>query len=104
MTAEASPRAHLRGLPAYNRFAAAILGGWLFTYGFVALATLLGFVAGIPFFESWSLAWMLSFVVFLVVLIWGFTPRRTWVVWTVLAGGGIVMSVAAKTLAPIVAA
>ena len=45
----------LAALRTIDRFAAAILGGFVFAYGFVGLATLGGFALGLPFFEAWSL-------------------------------------------------
>lgn len=82
-----------------DRFAAAILGGFVFAYGFVALATLAGFALGLPFFESWALTMMLSIAVYLAALLWGFAARRTAIVWAVLGGGGVAMAAAAWALA-----
>lgn len=81
-----------------SRFGAPILGGFAFTYGFVALATVAGFALGLRFFESWSLANLLSFLVYLVVLLWGFAARSVGRVWLVLGVGGVAMSVAAWAL------
>jgi hypothetical protein len=83
-----------------NRFAAAIVGGFVFSYGFVALATLAGFALGLPFFEAWSLTMMLAIVVYLGALIWGFAARQSWRVWGVLGAGGCAMAAAAWALAP----
>lgn len=85
-------------LPALNRFAAAIFGGYVFAYGFVALSTLFGFGLGLGFFEAETLSWLLSFLVYLGVLLWAFVPGPTWVVWLVLGGGGSVMGAAAWML------
>lgn len=74
------------------------MGGYVFTYGFVALATLLGFWLGLYFAESESLAYMLAFIVYLVAILWGFAARGVARVWLVLAGGGIAMSFAAWAL------
>ena len=82
-----------------DRFAAAILGGFVFAYGFVALATLAGFELGLPFFEAWALTMMLAIVVYLAALLWGFAARRTAIVWAVLGGGGCAMAAAAWALA-----
>lgn len=81
-----------------NRFAAAILGGYFFAHGFVALAALATFGMGAPYFEAQSLAWMLGILVYLCVLLWGFVPRQTGLVWGVLAGSGLAMSVAAPAM------
>lgn len=87
------------GFRTVDRFAAAILGGFVFAYGFVALATLGGFALGLPFFEAWSLTMMLSALVYLGVLVWGFAARRTAIVWAVLGGGGAAMAAAAWAMA-----
>jgi hypothetical protein len=94
-----------RGVPALvvaNRFAAAIIGGFAFTYGFVALATVAGFALGLPFFEAWSLTMMLAILVYLGAVLWGFVARRTIHVWAVLGGGGCAMAASAWALAPLV--
>lgn len=85
-------------LATINRFAAPILGGYVFAYGFVALATLAGYGVGMDFFVAQSLAWMTGLAVFLAAMLWGFAPRRPIVVWGVLAGGGLCMSLAALGL------
>ncbi len=81
-----------------NRFAAGVIGGYAFAYGFVALATVAGFAAGLRFFESHTLANLLVFLVYLVALLWGFATRSVTRVWAVLAGGGAVMAAAAWAL------
>lgn len=84
-----------RRLSAANRFAAAILGGYAFAFGFVAICSLAGFSAGLRFSESETLARMMGIVVYLVSLLWAFTPRSNTFVWTVLGGGGVAMGAAA---------
>lgn len=91
-------RAVVRPLLATSRFAAAILGGYLFAYGFTALATLTGFALGLPYSDSQVLAWMLGAFVYLGAILWGFVPRNVTWAWIVLAGGGAAMGAAAWTL------
>lgn len=91
-------RANARPLLVANRFAAAIIGGYLFAYGFTALATLAGFAAGLRWFEAQALAWMTGALVYLGAILWGFVPRGTARAWAVLAGGGAAMSAAAWAL------
>ena len=93
-----------RRLGVANRFAAAILGGYAFAFGFVAIASLAGFVAGLRFSDAQTLAWMLGVFVYLVALLWAFTPRSTAFVWSVLGGGGLVMGTAAWCLSRMFAA
>lgn len=87
-----------------NRFAAAIFGGYAFAFGFVAIASLAGFVAGLRFSDSQTLAWMLGVIVYLLALLWAFTPRSTAFVWAVLGGGGFVMGALAWTFSRMLAA
>lgn len=81
-----------------SRFAASIVGGYLFTYGFAALATLIGFELGLRWSESQVLAWMLGALVYLGAILWAFVPRSTAVAWSVLGGGGAAMSAVAWAL------
>lgn len=90
--------AFVGGLPIANRFAAAILGGYAFTYGFVALLTLISFANGLRFFEAQALAWMLSFLTYLGALLYGFTAGSTVRVWLLLGGGGGAMGLASWLL------
>lgn len=91
-------RAYARPLLVTSRFGAAIVGGYLFAYGFTALATLTGFAAGLPYSEAQLLAWMLGAIVYLCAIVWGFVPRSALRAWAVLAGGGAAMGVAAWAL------
>lgn len=90
--------APLRPLLAVNHFAAAILGGYFFAYGFTALITFAGFAAGLPFSEAQSLAWMLGGLAYLGALMWGFTLQGPLRIWIVLTGGGASMGAAAWLL------
>jgi hypothetical protein len=85
-------RSSKRSLVAASRFAAAIVGGYFFTYGFAALATLIGFAAGLRWSEAQVLAWMTGALVYLGAILWAFVPRSTARAWAVLAGGGAAMS------------
>jgi hypothetical protein len=83
---------------AASRFAAAIVGGYLFAYGFTALATLIGFGAGLRWSEAQVLSWMLGAFAYLGAMLWGFVPRSNILAWAVLGGGGAAMSAAAWAL------
>lgn len=93
-TTRREPRSLARRVGIVSRFAAAILGGYVFTYGFTALATLVGFAAGLPLSDAQVLAWLLAGFVYLGAILWGFVPRHAWQAWLVLAGGGAAMSAA----------
>lgn len=82
--------------PAAQRIAAAILGGYAFTWGFIALGVAALFAAGMDLHEAESLASIIGFLVFLSAFLWAFAARSLRRVWTVLAGGGALMACAAS--------
>ena len=81
-----------------NRIAAAVLGGYAFTWGFTALAIAALVGIGIDFHQAETGALMLAFLVFLAVFLWAFAAASMLRVWTVLAGGAAVMLGLAWTL------
>lgn len=78
-----------------GRFSAALVGGYIFAAGYTALATLTGFVAGLPYSESQVLAWMTGALAYLGAIIAGFLPRTATRAWLILGGGGLMMGGAA---------
>ncbi|MFX0590856.1 hypothetical protein ACOARS_12085, partial [Glaesserella parasuis] len=72
------------------RIAAAVFGGYAFTWGFIALGVALMFAAGMEFHDAEHLGYILGFLVFLTVFLWAFAAQSLPRVWAVLAGGGIV--------------
>jgi len=81
-----------------SRIAASLLGGWAFTWGFVALGITLLVAAGMPYGEARTLLYLLAFLVFLGLFLWSFAEAALSRVWLVLAGGGAVMTGAAWLL------
>lgn len=77
------------------RIAAGMLGGYAFTWGFIALAITSLFAARLDFHDAETLGTILGFIVFLVVFLWAFAARSVLRVWGVLAGGGAIMAGAA---------
>jgi hypothetical protein len=77
------------------RIAAGMLGGYAFTWGFIALAIGLLFAADLDFHDAEALGYILGFIVFLIVFLWAFAARSLARVWLVLAGGGALMTGAA---------
>ncbi|MBB1601821.1 iron uptake protein [Variovorax sp. UMC13] len=90
MTASTLSRVHLA-----SRIAAGMLGGYAFTWGFIALLIGLLFAAKMEFHDAEALGYILGFIVFLGVFLWAFSARSLARVWLVLAGGGALMSGAA---------
>lgn len=91
---------HTRGLVKASprhivaRIAAGLLGGYAFTWGFVTLSIALLLVVGMPYGEARTMAYLLAFLVLLVVFCWSFVASSLARVWLVLAGGAGVMTAA----------
>jgi len=77
------------------RIAAAILGGYAFCWGFIALGMSLLFAAGMSFHDAEHLSSMLGLLLYLTAFCWAFAARSVPRVWLVLAGGGALMAGAA---------
>lgn len=77
-----------------SRVLAAIVGGWLFAWGFVMLGIALGRRAGLPYEDAQTLTWLLVFLVYVGTACWSFVAASAWRVWAVLAGGGAAMTAA----------
>jgi len=80
------------------RIAAAVLGGYAFCWGFIALAIAGLCALGMALRDAEQLASMLALLLYLVMFLWAFAARSTLRVWAVLAGGGATMAVAASLL------
>ncbi len=76
------------------RIAAAVLGGYVFAWGFIATCASLMFAAGMGFHDAEFLGSLLGVLAFLVAFLWAFAARRLWVVWVVLLGGGALLAAA----------
>lgn len=88
----------LSWFPVTSRIAAALFGGYAFTWGFTTLLIALGLTFGADLEDSWTLAYLLAFLVYLVAFLWAFAAERVLRVWIVLAGGGGLMTGAAWSL------
>ena len=82
-----------------SRIAAAVLGGYWFTWGFTTLGITAAMAFGVTYGNAITTAYLLAFLVFLVAVLWAFSTRSLWRAWGVLAGGGALMTGAALLLA-----
>ena len=81
-----------------SRIAAAILGGYAFTWGFTALG-IAGLVAlGVDFHEAETGVLLLAFLVFLGLFLWAFAAASVVRVWVLLGGGAVLMTAASWVL------
>lgn len=90
-----SPRSGVVLFPVLVRVAAALFGGYAFTWSFSSLG-IAGLAAlGVDFHEAETGVLMLAFLVFLGVFLWAFASSSVARVWAVLAGGGALMTLSA---------
>ena len=75
-----------------SRIAAAVLGGYAFCWGSVALGLAGFYAAGLPFHDAEHLASILGLLLYLAVFCWAFAARRVGRVWALLLGGGALMA------------
>lgn len=75
-----------------SRIAAGLVGGYVFTWGFVALGIASLAILGLSFDDAYALTVILAFLLFLVVFCWAFAAVSVVRVWIVLTGGGAVMT------------
>ena len=73
------------------RIGAAILAGYAFTLGFVAVVIAGLVVAGRGCGHAWRLAMAFAFLLDLAVFFWAFAARSVVRVWLVLAGGAALL-------------
>lgn len=81
-----------------NRIAAALLGGYAFTWSFTAFG-MAGLVAlGADFHEAEITLMLLAFPVYLALFLWAFAVASLARAWAVLGGGAVLMFAAAWAL------
>lgn len=79
-----------------SRVLAALLGGYAFTWGFIALGTAGLFALGLEFHDAEHLSAMLGVLLYLAVFLWAIAAGSLRWVWAVLAGGGALMALVAS--------
>lgn len=81
-----------RPLPLISRIAAAVLGGYAFCWGFMALGLSGLYRAGMGFHDAEHLSSILGLLLYLIVFCWVFAARRVGQAWAVLLVGGAAMA------------
>jgi len=76
----------------------AVLGGYGFGWGMIALCAAATFPLGVEFHDGETLGSILALLVYPVAFLWTFAARSLWRVGTVLVGGGALMTAAASLL------
>lgn len=80
-----------------SRVLAALVGSYAFVWGVVAFGIAVG-VRAMPYDEAQTLGYLLAFPVLLVGFCWAFAARSLMRVWSVLVGGGALLTLAAWLL------
>ena len=75
-----------------SRIAAAILGGYAFVWGFIALGLSGLYALGMPFHDSEALSNILGFLLYLIIFLWTFATANVNRAWLILVGGGLLMT------------
>ncbi|BDU16567.1 iron uptake protein [Lysobacter auxotrophicus] len=79
-----------------SRVAAAVLGGYAFAWGVVALTTAVLFALELDFHDAEFAGAVAGLLAYLAVFLWAIAARRLAVVWSVLLAGGALMTGAAS--------
>ena len=80
------------------RIAAAVLGSYVFCWGFLALALAGLYALGMAFHDAEHLGAILAFLLYLTAFCWAFVTPSLARAWIVLVGGGAAMAAAASWL------
>ncbi len=68
-------------------------------WGFTTLGIVAAMAAGLSYGDAQTMIYLLAFLVFLAAFLWTFSARSMVRVWSVLAGGGALMTLVAWLLA-----
>ena len=96
-TASAPPPASRR-LQVLPRILAAILGGYVFAWGTVALTTSALFAVKLAFHDAEFLGALVGLLAYLGVFLWAIATHHVARLWMALVGGGALMAAAASLL------
>lgn len=81
-----------------SRIAASLIGGYAFTWGFTAFGITSLVAMSVDYHAAETGMQMLAFLAFLMVFLWAFSTASLIRLWVVLAGGGMLMTIAAWAL------
>lgn len=75
-----------------SRIGAGVLGGYVFTWGFIALMLAGLYALNMPFHDAEALSSILGFLLFLTAFLWAFSAANLKRIWLVLVGSGLLMT------------
>jgi len=80
------------------RILLAVLGGYAFCWGVIALFAAVTFALGAAFHDGETLGSILALLLYPAAFLWAFAARSLWRVGAVLLGGGALMAGAASLI------
>ncbi|MEE4450570.1 hypothetical protein [Novosphingobium resinovorum] len=81
-----------------GRILLAVLGGYAFCWGVIALCAAGTFPLGAEFHDGETLGSILALLVYPAAFLWAFAARSLWRASAVLVGGGVLMAAAASLI------
>lgn len=80
------------------RILLAVLGGYAFCWGVIALCAAATFPLGAEFHDGETLGSILALILYPAAFLWAFAARSLWRVGAALVGGGALMAAAASLI------
>ena len=84
--------------PIASRIFASLVGGYLFTWGLIAITIATLIPLGIEFHDVEMGMLMLGLLVYLSLFLWGMATDKLIWLWLILFGGGVTMTVLASVV------
>ncbi len=84
--------------PIVSRIFASLVGGYLFTWGLIAVVIAALVPLGVEFHDAEMAMLILGLLVYLSLFLWGMASNRLVRLWLVLFGGGLIMTVLAGVI------
>lgn len=81
-----------------SRIFASLVGGYLFTWGLIAVAIATLMPLGVEFHDVEMAMLMLGLLLYLSLFLWGMASNRLVWLWLILFGGGVMMTVLASVI------
>lgn len=82
----------------FARILLAVVGGYMFCWGVIALCAAATFPLGAEFHDGEMLGSILALLVYPATFLWAFAARSLWRAGAVLVGGGALMAAAASLI------
>lgn len=97
-------RINTKEIYAFIYVIAAIIGGYVFTWGFVSLGVTALVYLGVDFHTAELGMFMLAIIIYTFIFLWFFSLKSRFLGWLTLFGGGALMTLAGYSLQTILLA